>query len=135
MPPRTSTFAPKDDQAALRREVGAWLKDRREAAGLSQRDLAMKVGIDYYTFISQIETGRGRVPPERYELYANALKIPVRDFVMTILRYNEPIIYGLLFDGSEDEQIAPQASALDAKDELMLRLERRLAMLESKLGQ
>jgi len=35
----------------LRREGGRWLKDAREAAGTSQRQLAAKVGADYYTFI------------------------------------------------------------------------------------
>ncbi len=70
----------RDEAAALRREAGQWLKERREAAGLSQRDLSAKVGIEYYTFISQIEAGRGRVPAERYEAYANALGINPREF-------------------------------------------------------
>jgi len=46
----------------LRREAGIWLKELREARGLSQRDLANLVGVEYYTFISQIESGRGRIP-------------------------------------------------------------------------
>ncbi|HBT68115.1 MAG TPA: XRE family transcriptional regulator, partial [Agrobacterium sp.] len=43
----------KDEAAALRREAGLWLKEKREALGMSQRELAVKVGIEYYTFISQ----------------------------------------------------------------------------------
>lgn len=46
----------------LRREGGRFLKDLREKQGLSQRQLAALVGAEYYTFISQLETGRGRVP-------------------------------------------------------------------------
>ena len=46
----------------LRREAGVWLKELRERRGMSQRQLASKLGAEYYTFISQLETGRGRIP-------------------------------------------------------------------------
>ncbi len=66
------------DVQELRREAGRWLKARREEAGLSQRDLAAKVGADYYTFISQLETGRGRIPPDRYEAWPMPLALSRR---------------------------------------------------------
>ena len=47
----------------LRREAGLWLRELRERRGLSQRQLASHLGAEYYTFISQLETGRGRIPP------------------------------------------------------------------------
>lgn len=81
----------------LRREGGRWLKACREAAGLSQRQLAEKVGAEYYTFISQLETGRGRIPPDRYSLWAEALKMPEKEFVRELLRYYDPITYEILF--------------------------------------
>lgn len=81
----------------LRREGGRWLKEMREAAGLSQRQLAAKVGADYYTFISQLETGRGRLPPDRYVDWARALGIPEKAFVREILRFYDPITYEILF--------------------------------------
>ncbi len=81
----------------LRREGGRWLKDMREAAGLSQRQLAAKVGADYYTFISQLETGRGRIPPDRYTDWAKALGMPDKDFVREVLRFYDPITHGILF--------------------------------------
>jgi transcriptional regulator with XRE-family HTH domain len=81
----------------LRREGGRWLKERREAAGLSQRQLAAKVGADYYTFISQLETGRGRIPPDRYTDWAKALGLSDKDFVREVLRFYDPITYGILF--------------------------------------
>ena len=83
----------------LRREGGRWLKERREAAGLSQRQLAARVGADYYTFISQLETGRGRIPPDRYVDWAKALDIPEKEFVREILRFYDPITYRILFEG------------------------------------
>lgn len=114
----------RDEAAALRREAGQWLKERREAAGLSQRDLSKKVGIEYYTFISQIEAGRGRVPAERYEAYAEALGINPREFTKTMLRYNDTVVYNLLF-GAEAEQ-ANAAGSTSLKD-----LEKRLRLLET----
>jgi transcriptional regulator with XRE-family HTH domain len=50
----------------LRRAGGEWLRKLRERRGLSQRDLAKLVGVEYYTFISQIEMGRGRVRADHY---------------------------------------------------------------------
>lgn len=85
------------DVQDLRREGGRWLRELREAAGLSQRDMAAQVGAEYYTFVSQIETGRGRVPPDRYAAWALALKLDVRDFVKTLLKYYDPITYSILF--------------------------------------
>jgi transcriptional regulator with XRE-family HTH domain len=81
----------------LRREAGRWLKDLREKAGLSQREMADRVGAEYYTFISQIEAGRGRIPPDRYAAWADALSIDPRIFVRTLLRYYDPVTYKILF--------------------------------------
>lgn len=86
------------DVQDLRREGGRWLRERREAAHLSQRDLAAKVGADYYTFISQLENGRGRVPPDRYRVWAEALGLDVRDFVRALMRYYDPVTHAILFD-------------------------------------
>ena len=82
---------------SLRREGGRWLKELREAAGLSQRQLANNVGADYYTFISQLETGRGRIPPDRYSDWAKALGVNDKEFVREILRFYDPITHAILF--------------------------------------
>jgi transcriptional regulator with XRE-family HTH domain len=82
---------------SLRKEGGRWLRERREAVGLSQREVAERVGAEYYTFISQLETGRGRIPPDRYREWAKALKIPTKIFVQEMLRYYDPITYDILF--------------------------------------
>lgn len=50
-----------------RREAGVWLRQLREERGFTQRQLAERVGIEYYTFVSQIEAGRGRIPADRYQ--------------------------------------------------------------------
>lgn len=81
----------------LRRTGGLWLKELRERQGLSQRQLAKMVGADYYTFISQLETGRGRIPPDRYRQWAAALDIPAAEFVRTLMRYYDPVTHEILF--------------------------------------
>jgi transcriptional regulator with XRE-family HTH domain len=87
-----------EDVGELRRGAGHWLKHLRESKGLSQRDLAEKVGVEYYTFISQVESGRGRIPPDRYRAWAKALGVPPREFVTRLMRYYDPVTYRILFE-------------------------------------
>jgi transcriptional regulator with XRE-family HTH domain len=94
-PQRPSAAAVQD----LRKEGGRWLKGLRERAGLSQRQLAGRVGSEHYTFISQLETGRGRIPPDRYLEWADALGVEPKPFVQQVLRYYDPITYSILFQG------------------------------------
>jgi transcriptional regulator with XRE-family HTH domain len=89
------------EAAQLRREAGRWLKGLREAKGLSQRELARRLAIEYYTFISQIESGRGRIPPERYETWAAALDVDLRYFVRTLMSYYDPVTYRILFEDGD----------------------------------
>jgi transcriptional regulator with XRE-family HTH domain len=82
----------------LRGRAGAWLRGLREAAGLTQVELAAKVGLRYYTFVSQVESGQGRVPIEAQGVWAAALGVDEGEFARTLLRYYEPELYRLLFD-------------------------------------
>src|SRR5690606_25932830 len=49
-----------EEVQVLRKQAGRHLRNLREQAGLTQRELAAAVGFEYYTFISQLEGGRGR---------------------------------------------------------------------------
>lgn len=86
-----------EQRRELRLQAGHWLKEQRERRSLSQREMAERVGMVYYTFVSQIEAGRGRIPSDRYELWADALDIDARDFAMRMLSYYEPVTYQLIF--------------------------------------
>ncbi len=86
-------------------EGGQWLRELREARGLSQRQLADKVGVEYYTFISQLECGYGRIPPDRYRMWATALDIEARQFVRLLLHFYDSLTYQILFDGDEASMI------------------------------
>lgn len=120
-----SKNAEANDQAELRKQAGLWLREKREAAGLSQRELANLVGFEYYTFISQIEAGRGKVPADRYERYAAATKVAPREFAVTMLRFNDPHTYGLIFQS--EEAPSPAGGISD--------LETRLRRLEAKMAE
>lgn len=86
-----------EEVARRRREGGKWLKDLREKRGLSQKELAELVDVRFNTFISQLENGRGRIPPERYELWASALGIASHIFVERILFYYDPMTHKIIF--------------------------------------
>jgi transcriptional regulator with XRE-family HTH domain len=81
-----------------RKEAGSWLKAQRRAAGLSQMDLALKLGLKYYTFISQVENGFGRVPSESMEEWAHALNIRPSLFARRLVAYYDPHLHRLLYE-------------------------------------
>lgn len=81
-----------------RMTLGLWLRSLREEQGLSQRELADMLSLDYYTFISQLENGRGKIPSHRYAEWAQALGQNPREFVKTLLQHYEPTTYNVLFE-------------------------------------
>jgi transcriptional regulator with XRE-family HTH domain len=82
----------------LRKQAGGWLKELRAQAGLSQIQLADVLGFKYYTFISQVENGFGRVPVESMEAWARALGADPTEFAKHLLSFYEPELYRLLFE-------------------------------------
>lgn len=102
-----SRSAPDPAKAAqtklLRAQAGRWLKAAREAAGLTQAQLSERVGLRYYTFVSQVESGVGRLPIETQAAWAEALGLDPREFAKTLLGFYEPELYRLLF-GDEPSQ-------------------------------
>ena len=81
----------------LRQEAGRWLKAARERAGLTQAELAERVGLRYYTFVSQVESGLGRLPIETQDAWARALGLDPGEFARTLLAWYEPELSRLLF--------------------------------------
>jgi transcriptional regulator with XRE-family HTH domain len=60
--------------------------------------LASILEFKYYTFISQVENGFGRVPTESMEAWARALGVDPSGFARELLSYYEPELYRLLFE-------------------------------------
>jgi transcriptional regulator with XRE-family HTH domain len=92
-------FAKAQPEAkVLRKQAGVWLKELRTLAGLSQIELAERLGLKYYTFISQVENGFGRVPTDSMEAWARALGSPPAEFARRLLAYYDPELHRLLFE-------------------------------------
>jgi transcriptional regulator with XRE-family HTH domain len=84
-----------------RKLAGNWLKELRAAAGLSQIALAERLGLKYYTFVSQVENGFGRVPTESMETWARALGVEPQTFARRLLSFYDPELHRLLFEVTE----------------------------------
>ena len=80
-------------------EAGAYIKSLRLAHDpkLTQRELADKLKLDYYTFISQVETGAARVPPETQVDWAKALGVDPKAFAIKMLSYYDPHTHRAIF--------------------------------------
>ena len=90
------------DAKQLRKMAGDWLKQRRADAEMSQADLAARLGLKYYTFISQVENGFSRVPIEIMGAWASELGLEQAAFARHLLMYYEPELHRLLF-GAENK--------------------------------
>jgi transcriptional regulator with XRE-family HTH domain len=82
----------------LRKQAGAWLKELRADAGLSQIQLAERLGLKYYTFVSQVENGFGRVPIDSMDAWALALGVNPSQFAKRLISFYEPELYRLLYE-------------------------------------
>jgi len=86
-----------------RKQGGLVVKALRSIAGLTQRDLADRAGLDYYTFISQIESGVGKIPPQKLRAFAAALGCNPKKFARELLKFYDPDTFEVLFDAKRDE--------------------------------
>jgi transcriptional regulator with XRE-family HTH domain len=73
----------------------------REEAGLTQVDLAKRLSLKYYAFVSQVETGLSRVPTAKLEIWARALHVRPSDFTKQLISFYEPELHRLLFHASK----------------------------------
>ena len=80
-------------------EAGAYIQKLRLAHDpkLTQRALADKLKLSYYTFISQVETGTARVPPEQLVGWAKALGVDPQEFAKKLLSYYDPHMHKAIF--------------------------------------
>jgi len=81
----------------LRVTGGQFLKQLRNHAGITQKELADKLDLNYYTMISQIEAGSSRVPPNLFVTYAKALNVDEVLLTKKLMEYYDPYTYLALF--------------------------------------
>mgnify|MGYP001315457208 CR=1 FL=1 len=97
-------LANSSNPAELRKKAGVWLRSIRCQLGLSQRELAHRVNMEYYTFISQIEAGRGRVPADRLRDWSEALEMDPKEFAITLMRYYDPHSFDMIYGSNDTDQ-------------------------------
>lgn len=78
------------------KKVGTVLKRLRLKAGLTQKELADKASIRYYTWISQMEIGKGKMQTENIRPFAEALGVSPAWLARTMVRAYDPELYTLL---------------------------------------
>lgn len=99
MPALRNAQAPADttDPAKqLRRDFGQWLKAHRERRSITQARMAEILGLRYFTFVSQVENGLGRIPQDLYRPWAEALEVEAKDFAAMALAHLEPGLFEML---------------------------------------
>lgn len=98
IPPAMKPTASRGNVAAeWRAAEGSYIRDLREARGLTQADLADAVGIQSKQLISHIETGRVHMPVDWMFDFSETLKIDLKEFAQTLLRYQNPWMFAALF--------------------------------------
>ena len=98
----TSYDAHTDLSKEMRKKAGVYLKFLRKKAGMTQLDVSKALGLAYYTFISQVENGNGRIPPHRYQPLANAFGLDAPTFTKEMMRYYDWFTYESLFGSHPD---------------------------------
>jgi hypothetical protein len=83
-----------------RKKAGEWLKKLRTDAGITQLELAQACGYEYPSFMSQIEAGKGRIPPEKYEMFAKSYKVDTKWFAQNLLHFTDPYMHRMLFSAN-----------------------------------
>jgi DNA-binding XRE family transcriptional regulator len=78
-------------------EAGHWLKELRAKAGFTQSELASRLGVKHYSYISQIEAGICRVPTNKLKAWAQLLDIDPTVFARRLISYYQPELYRLLY--------------------------------------
>ena len=84
-------------QEFLRRTIGTRLKKARELAEMTQKEVADRLGVEYFTFVSQMENGRIAPPPSMWRKLADILGLDQAEFITHCLYNLYPEVYGALY--------------------------------------
>ena len=78
------------------RNLGKFIRKRRLALGMSQSELAQRLGHRLPNFISQMETGKSNFPFFSWKEYADALEVDRGEFLVLVIRKFSPEILDYL---------------------------------------
>jgi transcriptional regulator with XRE-family HTH domain len=85
---------------------GRWIRQLRDRAGLSQLEMADRLGIKHYSYLSQIETGLSRPPMSKLQAWAKTLAVDPTEFAEQFISFYEPELYLMLKNGERPRKRA-----------------------------
>ncbi len=88
----------------LRADAGDYIKKLRIDAKMTQRQLSDILGLEYYTFVSQLECGQGRLPPKLWVKTAKALSQDPKKFSLRMLSYYDPYAHHAITTGKTKDE-------------------------------
>ena len=83
---------------------------------MTQKALADHLGLSYYTFISQLETGQATLPPALWRDVATVLMMDPLDFAIECLEVNQPEVFKQLFGDTKTSKVYALLSSLKRKE-------------------
>ena len=66
------------------KQLGVFLRKKREAVGITQKALSQKIGLGTCQFISNIERGVSEIPSNRIGLYAENLQLNAKELTKMV---------------------------------------------------
>lgn len=81
------------------------MKEARLRAGFTQKALAVALGIEYYTMVSQMELGYISIPPSLWVSIAQCLGMDQSRWVLRCLDEYQPEVYRALFQSRSISEV------------------------------
>jgi hypothetical protein len=86
-------------------KIGSRIAHQRKTLGFTQKQLADHLGLPYYTFISQLETGQATLPPSLWRDMATVLMMDPLDFAIECLEVTQPEVFKQLFGSMKTSKV------------------------------
>lgn len=107
------------------KQLGVFLRKKRESMGITQKALSEKLGLSTCQFISNIERGVSEVPSNRIGLYAESLELNTKELTKMIHdalnkkteKKNSTKLYGTATNNDEDPFIMKFIAAWQQADD------------------
>jgi transcriptional regulator with XRE-family HTH domain len=101
--PMPTLIRPHNQPNRNKEIIGAYIKEKRLAAGLTQQDVVDRMGKDFwFTALSAVERGERNLPPHLWRDIAEVLGLNKASFGKLLLRYTHPWAYGMIYGFDEE---------------------------------
>lgn len=90
-----------------RKRMGQIIKALREREGMTQIEMAKAVGQEYFTFISQVETGQSKIPSKDIAIWARALSVQAEALAKECLKHYDPLLFEAMFPNEDPDDFEP----------------------------